>query len=170
MGETRYEKARRLAREGAPARQARAAEEAVQRRERLAELGPDGAHHEVVRLKAGREHSYLKPVGEPHEWKVAVQAARAAALDAASRRTTITYGELELAAFLATDKLVGHNTFRDLAAAINDKRADGVMLSSIVVKRDTQEVGDGFHDYAAELGFDGSPGQLREDVWARFAR
>lgn len=169
MGETNFEKARRLARENAPEREARLAREAEERRARLSAAGPQGAHDEINRLKAARKHGYLRPSGAPYEWKVAVGAAREAALDAARQGKTITYGELELAAFLATNKLVGHNTFRDLAAAINDKKADGVMLSSIVVKQDTKEVGDGFYEYAASLGFSGTPDELRRQVWQRFS-
>lgn len=169
MGETRFEEALRLAKENAPEREARLAREAEERLICLAEAGSEGAHKEITRLKAARMHAYLRPSGSPYEWKVAVKAAREAALDAASRRGTITYGELELAAFLATNKLVGHNTFRDLAAAINDKKADGVMLSSVVVKQDTREVGDGFYEYAESLGFSGSPEELRENVWRRFS-
>jgi hypothetical protein len=62
---------------------------------------------------------------------------------------------------------VGHNQFAELAMSINDK-ADGCLLSSIIVKADTGEPGEGFLPFARRSGFDAPVATLQRQAFDHF--
>ena len=62
---------------------------------------------------------------------------------------------------------VGHNSYAELAMSINDK-ADGCLLSSIIVTADTGEPGAGFLPFARRSGFDVPVETLQRQVFDRF--
>ncbi|MFH1103714.1 MAG: hypothetical protein V1757_02035, partial [Actinomycetota bacterium] len=66
-------------------------------------------------------------------------------------------------------KLVGASMFGDLTMSIN-RKADGVLLSSIVVKRDTGKPGAGFTEFARSQGSKASLATLQKRVFKRFER
>jgi len=109
----------------------------------------------------------LGPVATPYEWDLAVAAARAVTIEAAKSGKTITYGELRVAAYEATAMKVGHNSFGRLAMETNEK-ADGCLLSSIIVQASTSEPGTGFLPYARSQGFDAPVETLQRQVFVSF--
>jgi hypothetical protein len=135
----------------------------------VADTGPARAQQIVTDAEQGRRVEYLAPAATPRDWKAAVDIARRVTIDAARRGATITDGELKLAALRATGKLVGTSTFGELTMAIN-RKADGVLLSSIVVRRETGKPGAGFTEFARSQGSKASLATLQKRVFKRFER
>ena len=133
----------------------------------LASIGPD----EAQRLVSVAEHSpdakYLGPDATPVEWKQAVAAARRVTIEAARRGETITYAAIKLAVYRDTGLLVGYSMFGTLVMETNQK-ADGVLLSSIVVKKDTGAPGSGLLEYARSQGFDEPVATMQRHCFEHF--
>lgn len=166
--EQRIAAARKFAAERRPEREAalRKVKAALQRE--VADIDAARAQQIVTDAEQGRRAEYLG-AGTSRDWKAAVDIARRVTIDAARRGATITDGELKLAALRATGKLVGASMFGDLTMSIN-RKADGVLLSSIVVRRDTGKPGAGFTEYARSQGFKASLPTLQKRVFKRFER
>ncbi len=131
-------------------------------------MGHDAANRAAHQLAVDESIPWMGPVSKPHEWSLAVDAARAVTIEAARRRRKITYGELRVAAYETTGMKVGHNQFAELAMSIN-RPGDGCLLSSIIVTADTGEPGGGFLPYARSLGFDAPLATPQRQAMDRFA-
>ena len=165
--EERIAWAKQKAAETAPERARQREQEELERSERIAAMGSDEANRAAYDLSRDTSIPWIGPVATPHEWTRAVAAARAVTIEAARHRQTITYGELRIASFEVTGMKVGHNQFAELAMTINDK-ADGCLLSSIIVKADTGEPGAGFLPFARRSGFDYPVETLQRQVFEHF--
>ena len=165
--EERIEKARRMAAENAPQREAMAQQQASQMSQRLSDVGVSQAQRHVTAAEQSGDAVYLGPVKTPREWGRAVELARLVTITRAKRRDTITYGEIRWAIFDELKMLVGHSMFADLVIAVNHG-SDGVLLSSIIVHQDDRKPGEGFLPYARDLGFDSPLETLQRHVYERF--
>lgn len=112
---------------------------------------------------------YLGPVATRHEWKEALNAARAVVIESARRRETIAYAELQLAAIEATGLQIGYSMYGTFCMELNHPGRDSCLLSSIVVGSDTGEPGSGLLPFAESIGFDKPLAEMQEDVYRRFA-
>jgi hypothetical protein len=147
--------------------QERAADE-QQRLDRIRDLSPTEAGRTASSINFDTSIKALGSVSTPHEWDVAVAAARTVTIDAAARGETITYGELRVAAYEATRMKVGHNSFANLAMETN-RKGDGCLLSSIIVRAEDGMPGEGFLPYARSLGFTESLSALQANVFDHFS-
>ena len=154
MSESRFERARRIARETAPERQRQEREREQRLDDRLRHLGPEEAHRRAI--QAGRDASlpYVGPVKTPGTWREAVEIARMVTIAAARRRSTITYGEIRHAIIEELGHRVGHNQFAELVMSMNREARHRVLISSIVVQKGTGKPGSGFLPYARSQGID----------------
>lgn len=166
--EERIEKARRMAAENAPQREAIEQQRATRIAQRLSGIGASQAQRHVTAAEQSGNAEYLGPVKTPREWDQAVELARSVAITRARRRDTITFGEIKWAIFDELRMLVGHSMFAELMVAVN-RKSDGVLLSSIIVHQDDGEPGEGFLPYAKDLGFDLPLKTLQRQVFERFA-
>ena len=157
----------------------RAAASASQRREaeraaaaslhgHVTRLGPEEAQREVTAAQRSDGATYIGPVKTPDEWRRAGRIARNVTIEAARNRHTITYAELKLAVYETLGMLVGWSMFAELAMGVN-RKADGVLLSSIIVHKDDGQPGDGFRPYALSQGFDDPVPTLQRLVFDHFA-
>ena len=166
--EQRIAEARRLAEETSESRaQERAADE-QERLDRIRNLSPTEAGRAASSINFDPSIKALGSVSTPHEWDLAVAAARAVTIDAARRGKTITYGELRVAAYEATGMKVGHNSFANLAMETN-KKSDGCLLSSIIVRAEDGMPGDGFLPYARTQGFSDPLAAIQRQVFEHFS-
>ena len=165
--EERIARARRMAAENAPQREAKAHQQASRIAQRLANVGASQAQRHVTTAEQSGNAEYLGPVKTPKEWETAVEIARSVTITRAKRRDTITYGEIKWAIYDELRMLVGHSMFADLVAAVNEK-SDGVLLSAIIVHQDDGRPGDGFLPFAREMGFDASLETLQRQVYEHF--
>ncbi len=165
--EQRIQEARRRAEAtaGERAKERTAAGDAL--RYRIANMSPDEAAALASSINFDRSIKALGPIATPHEWDVAVAAARAVTIEAAKRGETITYGELRMAAYEATSMKVGHNSFGRLAMETN-RKSDGYLLSSIIVQASTGTPGSGLGPYARSQGFDAPLEELQQQVFECF--
>ncbi len=165
--EQRIQEARRRAEAtaGERAKERAAAEKSL--RDRIADMTPDEAGALASRINFDSSIKALGPIATPHEWDVAVAAARTVTIEAAKRRETITYGELRMAAYETTSMKVGHNSFGRLAMETN-RKSDGCLLSSIIVQASTGEPGSGLGPYARSQGFDAPLATLQQQVFDHF--
>ncbi len=122
-------------------------------RTHVEEMTPDEAATQASAINFDSSVKALGPIATPHEWDLAVAAARAVTIEAARRGETITYGELRVAVFEATGMKIGHDSFGRLAMDTN-RKADDCLLSSIIVQASTGQPGTGFLPYARSQGFD----------------
>ncbi len=159
--------ARRKAAESAPERARQRAEEEAERSARIASMGHAQANRASHELAIDKSVPWMGPVSTPHEWSLAVDAARAVSIQAARLNRTITYGELRVAAFEATRMKVGHNQFAELAMSVN-KPSDGCLLSSIIVTAHSGEPGAGFLPFARRQGFDQPVATMQRRVFEHF--
>lgn len=166
--EKRIAWARRKAAENTPERERRRLLEEQERSERIASLGSSEANRRARVLDNDSSAPWLGPVSTPHEWSIAVTAARAVTIEAARRGHTITYGELRLAAYEATGMRLGFHQYAELAMSVNEK-ADGCLLSAIIVKSDTHVPGDGFLPYARSQSFHEPLDTVQRQVFEHFA-
>jgi len=150
--ESRIAEARRRAEETSQERAAERAAADSSRIDKIRELSTEDAATTAADINFDSSIKALGPIATPHEWTVAVEAARQVAIDAARRGQTITYGELRVAAYEATGMKVGHNSFANLAMETN-RKTDECLLSSIIVRAATGTPGDGFLPYARTQGF-----------------
>ncbi len=165
--EQRIQEARRRAEAtaGERAKERAAAEKSL--RYRIANMSPDEAAALASSINFDTSIKALGPIATPHEWDVAVAAARAVTIEAAKRGETITYGELRMAAYEATSMKVSHNSFGRLAMETN-RKSDGCLLSSIIVQASTGTPGSGLAPYARSQGFDAPLEELQQQVFERF--
>lgn len=166
--EDRIREARRRAAERAVERAAEARSKAARVHGEVTSLGSEAAQRRVSAAEQSGEFDYLGPIKTPHDWGTAVDIAREIAIEAARRRSTITYGEVKLAIHEMLGKLVGWSMFAELAMSVN-KESDGVLLSSIIVHKDDGMPGDGFRPYAASMGFDEPLPTLQRRVFDHFS-
>lgn len=130
-------------------------------------MGSSEANRMAYLLSKDDSVSWLGPVSHPYEWTQAVDAARAVTIEAARRSRTVTYGELRLAAYKATDMMVGHNQFAGLAMGVN-RPGDKCLLSAIIVGANTGLPGMGFLPFARREGFDQPLPTLQRMVFEHF--
>jgi hypothetical protein len=101
---------------------------------------------------------------EPQQWDEAAARLEALLLDAASRRSTVTYGEAARVAFEGRFS-ARSGALMDLLGDV-DSRLDeerGVMIAALVVRADTGRPGEGFFAFARDdLGRDVAD---REAMW-----
>lgn len=166
--EERIEKARRMAAENAPQREADAKQQGSRIAQRLANVGASQAQRHVTAAEQSGDAEYLGPVKTPKEWDRAVEIARLVTITRAKRGDTITYGEIKWAIYDELQMLVGHSMFADLMVAVNQE-SDGVLLSSIIVHQDDGKPGEGFLPYARDMGFDLPLETLQRQVYEHFA-
>ena len=159
--------ARSKAAESAPERARKQAEEEAERSARIASMGHADANRAAHELATDKSVPWMGPVSTPHEWSIAVEAARAVSIEAARLEQTITYGELRVASYEATGMKVGHNQFAELAMSVN-RTGDGCLLSSIIVTVDSGEPGAGFLPFAHRQGFDQPIRSLQRHVYEHF--
>lgn len=93
--EERIAKARRMAAENAPRREAEAHKQASRIAQRLSNVGASQAQRHVTAAEQSGNALYLGPVKTPREWERAVEVARLVTIARAKRRDTITYGEIK---------------------------------------------------------------------------
>lgn len=136
---------------------------------RIRWMSPEDAGRTASSINFDTSIKALGSVSTPHEWDIAVEAARDVTIDAARRGQTITYGELRVAAYQATGMKVGHNSFANLAMETN-RRSDGCLLSSIIVRAADGEPGEGFLPYARSQGFNQPVTSIQRQVFDRFSR
>ncbi|MCH7668876.1 MAG: hypothetical protein IIC71_06710 [Acidobacteria bacterium] len=165
--EQRIQEARRRAKAGAGERAKERAEAEDALRERIANMTPDEAAALASGINFDSSIKALGHIATPHEWDVAVTAARVVTIEAAKRGETITYGELRVAAYEATSMKVGHNSFGRLAMETN-RKTDGCLLSSIIVRASTGTPGSGLESYARSQGFDAPLDALQRQVFDHF--
>ena len=166
--EERIAWAKRKAAETAPERALQREQDELERSERIAAMGSEDANRAAYDLSRDTSIPWMGPIATPYEWAKAVAAGRSVTIEAAAQRRTITYGELRIAAYEVTGMKVGHNQFAELAMSINNK-ADGCLLSSIIVKADTGDPGTGFLPFARRSGFDAPVKTLQRQVFDHFA-
>lgn len=150
--ETRIAEARRRAEETSKERAAARAAADSDRIDKIRELSTEDAASTAADINFDPTIKALGSIATPHEWTIAVDAARQVTIDAARRGQTITYGELRVAAYEATGMKVGHNSFANLAMESN-RKSDRCLLSSIIVRAEDGMPGDGFLPYARSQGF-----------------
>ena len=166
--EERIEKARRMAAENAPQREAMEQQRATRIAQRLSAIGASQAQRHVTAAEQSGNAEYLGSFKTPREWDQAVELARSVTITRARRRDTITYGEIKWAILDELRMLVGHSMFAELVVAV-DRASDGVLLSSIIVHQDDGMPGEGFLPYAKDLGFDLPLKTLQRQVFEHFA-
>lgn len=166
--EERIREARRRAAESAPQREREARAKAQRLHDLVSRVGPEEAQRQVAEAGSSSDTEYLGPVKTPREWGAAVGIARDVAIQAALRRRTITYGEIQYAVYQSLGKLVGWSMFAELVASVN-QASDGVLLSAIIVHKDDGKPGDGFLPYARSKGFEEPLATLQRRVFERFA-
>jgi len=166
--EQRIEEARRRAEATSPERADERAAAEAELRARVRDMTPVEAAELASTINFDSSVKALGPIATPHEWDLAVAAARGVIIEAARRGETITYGELRVAAYEATGMKVGHNSFGRLAMETN-RQSDGCLLSSIIVQASTGEPGTGFVPYARSQGFDAPLASLQRQVFQAFA-
>jgi hypothetical protein len=130
-------------------------------------MGSVEANRQARRLNEDDAFRYMGPVSNPYEWSQAVTAARSVTIEAARLRQTVTYGELQIVVVETPNMKVGFSHYADLAMAVNEID-DQCLLSSIIVKADTGEPGDGFLPFARECGFEMSVQSMQRQVFDRF--
>lgn len=167
--EQRIIEAREKAQAAAPKREAERRSREVRFRVELDGLTADEAQELVTRAEKEPGAIFIGPVKMAHEWREAVAIGRRVAIHAARNETTITYGDIKLAVFRLLGVLVGYSMFSDLAAQVN-RKADGVLLSAIIVKKDTGRPGDGFYGFALTQGYDAPLEELQKDVFEAAGR
>ena len=165
--EERIEKARRMAADNAPGREADAQQRANRTAQRLSNVGASQAQRHVTAAEQSGSAPYLGPVDTPQQWERAVELARLVAIKRAKRRDTITYGEIKWAIYDELRMLVDGPSFADLLLAISGE-SDGVLLSSIIVEPDTGNPSDDFLLSAMERGFDQPLATLQRQVYDHF--
>jgi hypothetical protein len=166
--EERIAWAKRKAAETAPERARQRERDEAERSERIASMGSEEANRAAHDLSSNTSIPWMGPVATPAEWTQAVAAARAVTIEAARHQRTITFGELRVAAYEATNMKVGHNSYAELAMSINDK-ADSCLLSSIIVRADTGKPGAGFLPFARRSGFDAPVTTLQRQAYDHFS-
>ena len=134
----------------------------------IASLGRSRSSAQAKRLAETASTGYLGPIATPHEWKVALQAAREVVIETARRRETLTYSELQIAAIQATGKQIGYSMYGTFCMELNHPGQDGCLISSIVVGSDTCEPGPGLVPFAKSIGFDKPVKDLQSDVYRTF--
>lgn len=163
----RIAEARRRAEETSEERAAERTATDAQRIDKIRELSTEGAASTAAGINFDPTIKALGPLATPHEWTVAVDAARQVTIDAARRGETITYGELRVAAYEATGMKLGHSSFASLAMESN-RKSDECLLSSIIVRASTGTPGDGFLPYARSQGFDRTVTSIQQQVFDHF--
>ena len=112
---------------------------------------------------------------EAERWDEARESLKALLLDAASRRSTVTYGEAARVAFGGRFS-ARSGALMDLLGDLDteEERTRGVMIASLVVRADTGIPGDGYFAFARDsLGRDISDRKAFwrsevEAVWAAY--
>lgn len=112
----------------------------------------------------------------PAEWAQAKSALSHLLAEAASRRSTVTYGEVSRRVFAGRFS-ARSSAVMDLLCEVDSEqeRARGVMVATLVVRADTGRPGEGYFRFAAEeLGRDVSDREAfwraeAEAVWAAYA-
>ena len=165
--EDRIEKARRMAAENAPRREALAQKQASRIAQRLSDVGASQAQRHVTAAEQSGNAAYLGPVETPREWERAVELARLVTIMRAKRRDTITYGEIKWAIFDEMRMLVDPAAFDDLLHAIS-REPNGVLLASIIVHPDDGKPSDDYLLAAMEMGFDLPLETLQRQVYEHF--
>jgi len=167
--DSRIAAARKFALDRRPAREAEQRKVRTDLQRAVARMSPDRAQQLVDKAEAKVSTPRLKRTTNPIDWKKAVDIARRVTVDAARRGETISDGEIRVAALQATGKLVDSGTFATLAAAVN-RKAEAVLLSSIIVSRGTGKPAAGFTQFARGRGFDEPLSALQQQVFDHFAR
>ena len=165
--EERIEKARRMAADNAPRREAQARQQAGRVAQRLSNVGASQAQRHVIAAEQAGDTRILGPADAPREWERAVELARLITITRAKRRDTITYSEIKWVVLDELRMLVDPSSFAELVASV-DQESDGVLLSSIIVHEEVGKPGDGFLSYAKEQGFDLQLEALQRQVYGHF--
>ena len=161
--------ARKFAVERRPEREAERRKARAELQREVARMSPDRAQQLVDKAEAKVSTATLRRVANPLDWKAAVDIARRVTVDAARRSEAISDGEVKVAALRATGRLIDSSAFATLAASIN-RKAEGVLLSSIIVNRGTGKPAAGFTEFARGRGFDAPLSNLQQQVFEHFAR
>lgn len=133
----------------------------------LAATDPESAQRIVSEAAMAADARYLGPDSTPIEWKSAVTIVRDVTIDAARRGETITCAAIRLAVLRDTAMLIGYSMFGRLVMETN-RKDDRVLISSIVVKKDSGLPGSGFLAYARSQGFDEPLATIQRHVFERF--
>jgi len=88
----------------------------------------------------------------PHEWQDSTARLRALVTDAASSRSTVTYGEAARVAFGGRFS-ARSGALMDLLSEVDtqEEAATGVMIASLVVRKDTGMPGEGYFAFARDV-------------------
>ena len=165
--EERIEKARRMAANNLPRREADRQQQANRIVQRLANVGASQAQRHVLAAEQADGARFLGPTETPQQWEQAVELARLVTIARAKRRDTITYGEIKWAINDELRMLVDNSAFDDLVAAVN-RQEDHVLLASIIVDHEDGTPGEGFLALAREQGFDLPFATLQRQVYEQF--
>jgi hypothetical protein len=166
--ESRIEKARRMAAETSEQRAIERAVDADRRANEIASMSSDAAIIEAGRIKADTSIGWLGPISTPSEWTEALIAAREVVIESAMRGELLTYGELQVAAFRATEMKIGHSMYGRFCMELNQFDNHGCLISSIIVHTDTRDPGPGLIPYAQSLGIDKPVRTLQREVFETF--
>ena len=142
--------------------------DADRRANEIASMGSDAAIAEAGRIKADETIGWLGPVATPSKWTDALGAAREVVIESARRGELLTYGELQVAAFRATEMKIGHSMYGRFCMELNQHDDHGCLISSIIVHTDTRDPGPGLIPYARSLGIDKPVRTLQREVFEAF--
>ena len=167
--ELRIAAARKIAVDRKPEREAARKKVRADLQQEVARMTPDRAQQLVDKAEARASTGRLGRTTTPIEWKAAVDIARRVSVDAARRGETISDAEVRLAALRATGKVIDSAAFPTLAMSVN-RKAEGVLLSAIIVNRGTGKPAAGFAAFARDRGFDAPVSSLQHAVFEHFGR
>ena len=166
--ESRIEQAKRMAAQTSEKRALERAVDAERRANEIASMGSDAAIAAAGRIKSDASIGWLGPISTPSEWDDALRAAREVVLEAASRGELLTYGELQVAAFRATEMKIGHSMYGRFCMELNQFDDHDCLISSIIVHTGTSDPGPGLIPYAQSLGINKPIRTLQREVFETF--
>jgi hypothetical protein len=167
--ESRIEQAKRMAAETSEKRAVERVANAERRANEIVSMGSDAAITEAGRIKSDGSIGWLGPISTPSEWDDALRAARGVVIESASRGELLTYGELQVAAYRATEMKIGHSMYGRFCMELNQHDDHDCLISSIIVHTGTRDPGPGLLPYARSLGIDKPIRTLQREVFETFS-
>lgn len=134
----------------------------------IASMGHVVAGSEASKINRDQSIGYLGSIATQHEWNQALAAAREVVIEKARRGETLTYGELQVAAYRASGRKIGHSMYGTFCMELNRHGEDGCLISSIIVTVDTGDPGPGLIPFARSLGINKSIESLQRAVFEKF--
>lgn len=168
--EERIAYGKRVAAENRDEIQARTEKSKAEAVGRVRELAGDELRKRADELKSVEGVEFIGPEKSKREWIEARAACRQYVIDAVREDRLVFYDELRVLTYEVTGMTLGHSMFPRMCEEINDKKADGCLLSSFVVRKDDGQPGEGFYTFARSQGFDAPLETLQDQVREKFGR